>query len=971
MRKEAETRTAFSRSMVLFMAIVGAINLLAMVGWVNNLPILASLRAEFIPMAPITVLIFLGLCVVWLIYRVFSARYWMKILVQVSLVGLLIIVIILALRYFTKFGPDLENWLYPNPPLLGGIETARISPLTILGFFLTILAFLLMIGRESGQFPISASGALSLIVLILSGINILGYLYRAPLFYGGTLIPVGITTALSFMFLSLVLLMTAGPSRWPIRVFVGTSLKARLMRAFVPVSWGIVLLQGFFSTASAQWITNLGLRVALAALVACLIVIHVINLISQNLSTEIERGNQARLNAEIALKQSEARFRAFAESANDAIINVDRDGQIVFWNRAAELIFGYSIREVIDKSLGMIMPEEFRAAHQQGFQRVMLTGESHILGKTVELTGLRKDGREFPLALSLATWQASNEVFFTGIVRDISEPKQAEIALIDERNLLATLLNNVPDMIYFKDAQSRFIRTNQAMARRVGLDDPVEIIGKTDFDLFGEEHSQEAYADEQTIIRSGQPVVAKEEKETFLDGHTLWVSSTKMPLRNQHGHIVGTFGVSRDITDRKLAEEALRESEERFRSLYENIPTGIYRTSPSGHILMANPVLVRMLGYESFEELSQRNLASEDYQLENPREELQKRIELDKEVRGLESLWRRKDGSLINVRQSAHLVLDENNQPLYSEGTVEDISERISAEKALQKSASSLQAVLQSTADGILAVGLVNDVLYFNGRFTELWQIPDAVMISMNGSILLQHILEQLNDPQSFLKKIQDLYRTKEESFDILNFKDGRVFERLSRPLKDGEAIRGRVWSFRDITERIRMEEEIRSLSLTDELTGLYNRRGFTLLAEQELKLAHRENRSLFLVYCDMDNLKPINDTLGHISGDQALKEISATLKECFRESDILGRMGGDEFVALALDASEGNTGIIADRIKSALEARNQKDGATYHLDLSLGILFFDPSVPCTLNELLIQADKLMYEQKQGRKRKL
>ena len=104
--------------------------------------------------------------------------------------------------------------------------------------------------------------------------------------------------------------------------------------------------------------------------------------------------------------------------------------------------------------------------------------------------------------------------------------------------------------------------------------------------------------------------------------------------------------------------------------------------------------------------------------------------------------------------------------------------------------------------------------------------------------------------------------------------------------------------------ERKRMEEEIRSLSLTDELTGLYNRRGFTLLAEQEVKLAHRMNRTMLLFFCDVDNLKGINDTHGHAQGDLALKEVSAILKETFREADILARLGGDEFVVLAVDAS-------------------------------------------------------------------
>ena len=313
---------------------------------------------------------------------------------------------------------------------------------------------------------------------------------------------------------------------------------------------------------------------------------------------------------------------------------------------------------------------------------------------------------------------------------------------------------------------------------------------------------------------------------------------------------------------------------------------------------------------------------------------------------------------------------DENNQPLYYEGTVEDISDRIHAEEALRKSASSLEAVLHSTADGILAVGIENEVLYVNERFAELWRIPTEVLASKNNSILLRHVLDQLGEPQSFLEMVQELYKSNKESFDILNFKDGRVFERLSRPLMEGEAMMGRVWSFRDITERVRLEEEIRSLSLTDELTGLYNRRGFTILAEQELKQAHREKRTMLLFFGDIDNLKAINDTWGHAQGDLALRELSTILKESFRESDILARVGGDEFVVVALDASREGAEIVTSRIQSALEARNQQKGATYHLALSLGNARYDPVAPFTLNELIAQADSLMYQQKQARKEK-
>ncbi len=131
--------------------------------------------------------------------------------------------------------------------------------------------------------------------------------------------------------------------------------------------------------------------------------------------------------------------------------------------------------------------------------------------------------------------------------------QQAEQELAEERHLFRTLMANIPDKIYFKDLQSRFIRINAAQHFHLG--DPALAIGKTDYDFFTEEHAREAYEDEQEVIRTGRPLVGKEEKETWPDGRETWVSTTKMPLRDASGRIVGTFGISRDITERKRAEE--------------------------------------------------------------------------------------------------------------------------------------------------------------------------------------------------------------------------------------------------------------------------------------------------------------------------------------------------------------------------------------------------------------------------------
>ncbi|MBI3466933.1 MAG: PAS domain-containing protein, partial [Planctomycetes bacterium] len=154
---------------------------------------------------------------------------------------------------------------------------------------------------------------------------------------------------------------------------------------------------------------------------------------------------------------------------------------------------------------------------------------------------------------------------FTAIGSQIGqfiERRQTEEELIQERYLLHSLMDNVPDAIYFKDAASRFIRINKALADKNGLADPRQAIDKTDFDFFTPEHAQPALEDEQEVMKAGRPIVGKEEKETWPDGGVTWVSTTKLPLRDQEGRICGTFGISRDITRRKLAEEELERAKE-------------------------------------------------------------------------------------------------------------------------------------------------------------------------------------------------------------------------------------------------------------------------------------------------------------------------------------------------------------------------------------------------------------------------
>lgn len=175
--------------------------------------------------------------------------------------------------------------------------------------------------------------------------------------------------------------------------------------------------------------------------------------------------------------------------------------------------------------------------------------------------------------------------------------------------------------------------------------------------------------------------------------------------------------------------------------------------------------------------------------------------------------------------------------------------------------------------------------------------------------------------------------------------------------------------SLRYAIERHRMSMALRSLSLVDELTGLYNRRGFLTLAVQQLKTAERLNQRMMLLFADLDDLKRINDNLGHGAGDMVLKETADVLRETFRESDIIARLGGDEFVVLVM-ATGGESGkAIADRLTDCLEAHNSGEGRTCRISLSMGIADYDPKLPCSIDELLEWADNRMYVQKKAKRK--
>ncbi len=287
-------------------------------------------------------------------------------------------------------------------------------------------------------------------------------------------------------------------------------------------------------------------------------------------------------------------------------------------------------------------------------------------------------------------------------------------------------------------------------------------------------------------------------------------------------------------------------------------------------------------------------------------------------------------------------------------------------EEALQASEEKFRSLVDSTEDSIYLVDRDYRYLFINKIHLSRLCLPEDKLLEQSYAGF--HSPEETKD---FTERVDAVFKTGVSvQHEHKSQRDNRYFLRTLSPVTDrGGKITAVTVISKQINERKQMEEELRALLLTDELTGLYNRRGFFTLAGQQLKISSRLKRGVSFLSADLDNLKAINDTLGHKEGDLALIEIADILKESFRESDIIARIGGDEFVILFPANITGDSEMLTARLKRNLEEYNQNRSRGYKLSISFGIAYYDPEEPHSIDELLAQADKMMYSQKRNKPR--
>ena len=419
------------------------------------------------------------------------------------------------------------------------------------------------------------------------------------------------------------------------------------------------------------------------------------------------------------LKRTNERLELVGRSNNDALWDWNLASGEMWWNEAFYSFYGYS-RDVVPGQkawLSHVHPEE----RERLFSKFTDAINGCLNEWTDDCRFMRANGTYADVVIRVVVQRNldGSPARVLGSMLDVTARKQALEALATERNLLRTLIDNLPDRVYVKDTQCRFLLNNVAHMRALGARTANDAIGKTDFDFRPQELAKKYHADDLHVIRSGQPLHNREERTTLPSGDHGWLLTTKVPWKNDRGEAMGLVGISRDITARKQAEESLLQSEQRYHSLFDTVPVGIYQSTLEGRYLTVNPELVHMLGYESPEELmaATTDLHKEFYVRSGRRSEFIQRICEEGVVSGFESQAYRKDRSIIWVSENARALHNEQGSLCGFEGITTDITSRKKADESRQRL---LQAVEQ-TDDIVLMTDATGTITYTNPAFERVY----------------------------------------------------------------------------------------------------------------------------------------------------------------------------------------------------------------------------------------------------------
>jgi len=586
-------------------------------------------------------------------------------------------------------------------------------------------------------------------------------------------------------------------------------------------------------------------------------------------------------------------------------------------------------------------------------------------------------------------------------VFEMDERGQLTKVLRQSEERFRSLVQNSSDIVTVLQADGTISYESPSIAHILGYR-PEELVGKKVFEFVHPEDASNVFA----VFSEGiqRPDIAVRVEFRFRHANGSWVYIESFSKNHLDDPIIqGVVVNSRDITERKRAEllqnavyriSQAADRADNLNDLYKSVHEiiGTVMSTKNFYIAIYDPNS-KLLTFPCFcDEYDERPVPKKlgkgltEYVLRTAKPLLYDEAG-DKELRqsgeveliGTPSqIWLGVPLIIGDKAIGAMVVQDYSDPRAYGERELEMLEyvssqvakaiEKKQTEEALQESEVRYRTLVETSPDAITLTDSEHKILLCNQQCAAMhgFKTPEE-MIGKSAYDLIAW--------EDRARAVENARKTLEEG-GIRNAEyvflkaNGDKFpaELNASVIKDAQ---GNPVSFiaitRDITAHKRTEEALRSLSLTDGLTGLYNRRGFMTLAEQQWKLAKRMNSGMLLLFADIDDLKQINDAQGHQEGDLALIETANLLKGAFRDSDLVARVGGDEFAVLTMGVPEEIVDVIMARLQTTLEARNAQEDLRFKLGISTGAASYDPEHACSIDELLTQADALMYEHKRNK----